>query len=131
MNVVQIPGYGPAVQPQQQIRAKGLPYRKLSKALRGLLFADIVEGTVTLSDMSKRQIAAVVEVSVAYGHAALRMPPAEREKVRRGLRPLIQPKAPVPPLSPQERLAQVVAEIGYDAALTMLVANSMNAAAAA
>jgi hypothetical protein len=73
MNVVQIPGLAPAV--QQQVKARGLPYRKLSKAHRALLFADIAEGTITLSDMSKRQIAAVVDVSIAYGHAALRMPP--------------------------------------------------------
>ena len=111
-------------------RPADFAHRKLSKSARALLAADIVEGNVTLSDMSVRQIAAVVDVSVAYAHTALHMPSTEREKVRRGLRPLVQPKAPAPPLSPQERIGQVVAEIGYDATLTLLVTNSMDAAAA-
>jgi hypothetical protein len=43
--------------------------------------------------------------------------------VRRGLRPLIQPRAPAPPPSPRERIDRIVAEIGYDATLTLLAAN--------
>jgi hypothetical protein len=131
MNVVQIPGLAPAVQPQQQIKARGLPCRKLSKVHRGLLVADIIEGNVILIDLSVRQLSAVVGVSTAYAHAALHMPTAERENVRRGLRPLIQPKAPAAPLTPRKRIEQIVAEIGFDATLTLLVANEPAVAAEA
>jgi hypothetical protein len=103
----------------------------LSKSARALLVADIAEGTVTLSDMSVRQIAAVVDVSVAYAHTALHMPSAEREKVRRGLRPLIQPKPPATPRSPRERINEIVCEIGLDATLTLLAASEQQSAVAA
>jgi hypothetical protein len=53
----------PAV--QQQVKARGVPCRKLSKAHRGLLVADIIEGNVILTDLSVRQLSAVVGVSTA------------------------------------------------------------------
>jgi hypothetical protein len=98
---------------------------KLGKAQRAVLGAEIKEGAVVLTDMSARQIAAVVGVSVGYIAAALKTSPSQREAVRRGLRPLIEPHAPA---SPQERLNKIVDEIGVDGVLSMLAASEKTAA---
>jgi hypothetical protein len=111
MNVVQIP------QPPRTgkcVRGRGLPLRKLGKAARAVLAAEIMEGLVTLTDLSVRQIAAVIGVSVAYISAALKLTPAQRDAVRRGLRPLVEPHARPAPLTAQARLEQIVGEIGVN-----------------
>jgi hypothetical protein len=123
MTVLQLPH--PA-RPGKSIRGRGLGVRKLSKAGRALLAADIAEGATTLSDLSIRQIAAVVGVSVAYVHRALRASPLEREAVRRGLRPLVQPHAPA---TPAERLTKIVHEIGHAQVASLLTQVERKAAA--
>jgi hypothetical protein len=124
MTVVQLPH--PAV-PGKTIRGRGLAARKLGKTARALLIADIVEGTVVLSDLSVKQLAGAVGVSVGYASAAIHLTPAEREAVRRGLRPLVQPHAPA---SPQERLEKIVGEIGLDRTIDLLARTERNKAAA-
>jgi hypothetical protein len=99
------------------VRGRGLAFRKLSKGARALLAAEIHEGTVVLSDLSVKQLAAIVGCSSAYVHAALRASPLEREAVRRGLRPLVQAHAPT---GPQERLSKIVDEIGLDRTINLL-----------
>jgi hypothetical protein len=122
MTVIQMPQPAPA---GKTIRGRGLALRKLGKAQRALLAADIARGEVMLTDLSIRQIAAAVGVSVAYAHAALRLSALEREGVRRGLRPLVQQHAPA---GPRERLAKLVDEIGIDAALDLLAQTQAAAA---
>jgi hypothetical protein len=123
MTVIQLPQ--PAA-PGKAIRGRGLAARKLNKTSRALLVADIAEGSVVLADMSVRQLASAVGVSIAYAHAALRLAPIDREAVRRGLRPLVQPHAPA---GPQERLAKIVDEIGLDKTLDLLAGTDKRAAA--
>jgi hypothetical protein len=78
--------------PVRSVKGRGLACRKLSKPARALLGVDIIEGTTNITDLSHRQVAATVGVSIAYLSAALRLAPAEREAVRRGLRPLVEPR---------------------------------------
>ena len=137
MNVVQIPGSGPVVQPQLRIKARGLASRKMTIIEKALLLRDIAIGKVQLMDLSVRQLAAIIDISLTYAYAAVRLDPDDCEDLRRGLRPLIlprepkQPTTPAMPLSPRERFDEIVAEVGQDAALAWLVASEQRSAAAA
>jgi hypothetical protein len=86
-------------------------------------------------------------ISTSYVVHALRLTPEQRQAVRREERPLILPRAPslppappIPPIAPvtppvattvasvEERLHQIVTEIGIWAALDLLAANEKVAA---
>jgi hypothetical protein len=114
--------------PVRSVKGRGLACRKLSKPARALLGVDIIEGTTAITDLSHKQIAATVGVSVSYLNAAQRLTPAEREAVRRGLRPLVEPRVSAAQLSAHERLAAIVDEISIDAALGLLAVNDKVAA---
>jgi hypothetical protein len=118
--------------PVRSVKGRGLACRKLSKPGRALLGVDIIEGTTSITDLSHKQIAATVGVSLGYLNAALRLTAAEREAVRRGLRPLVEPRAPAaqPAAQPaaRERLAAIVDEIGVDATMALLAGNERVAA---
>jgi hypothetical protein len=114
--------------PVRSVKGRGLACRKLSKPARALLGVDVIEGTTTITDLSHKQIAATVGVSVGYLNAALRLTPAEREAVRRGLRPLVEPRVPAAQPAARERLAAIVDEIGVDATLALLAGNERAAA---
>jgi len=58
-----------------------------------VLIADLREQSVVLVDLTPAQLAALVEISITYAYAAMRLTPSERLSVRIGDRPLIQPKA--------------------------------------
>jgi hypothetical protein len=98
-------------------RGRGLPARKLSKVQLAVLAAETKEAAAILNDWSNGQLSAVFGVSVTYIAAALKASPAQREAVRRGLRPLVEPHAPA---SARERLGKLVAEIGFDGVLNLL-----------
>jgi hypothetical protein len=103
------------------VNSRGLSHRKASKATKACLAARIVAGDVTLTNPTVKLIAYAVGVSPAYVHRALRLSAEEREAVERGERPLIMPTAAVrTPADPVQRLAEIVAEIGVDAALGAL-----------
>jgi hypothetical protein len=105
--------------------------RALSKTRRALLGAAVLKGEYDLKPTAK-DVARMVGCSVAYLHRAAKLSPAEEQRVRAHLRPLIEPKVkalPVP-VSPQQRLAEVVAELGITGTLTMLAAIEKRAAAA-
>jgi hypothetical protein len=66
---------------------------------------------------------------------ARRLSPTQRQAVGNGQRPLVLPRAapanpPIPPVvpSPRERLDELVADVGFDNVLTMLVAAEKTAA---
>jgi hypothetical protein len=109
------------------VRGRGLPARRLSKVQLAVLAAETKEGAAILNDWSNGQLSAVFGVSVTYIAAALKASPVQREAVRRGLRPLIEPHAPA---SPQERLGKIVAEIGVDGVLNLLGAFEASSSAA-
>ena len=107
------------------VRGRCLPLFKLGKAQRAVLGAELKEGSVVLTDMSVRQIAAVVGVSTGYITAALKSSPLQREGVRRGLRPLIEPHAKA---GPEQWLAKLINEIGIDGVRSMLAGKEKTAA---
>jgi hypothetical protein len=80
------------------ISAKGLGNRRLNKARRALLAADVISGRVSLEKLTLRSAATAFGYSVAYVAAALKITPAERVAIERGQRPLIKPTAAEPPL---------------------------------
>jgi hypothetical protein len=112
----------------RSVKARGLACRKLSKPARALLGVDIIEGTTSITDLSHKQIAATVGGSLGYLNAALRLTSVEREAVRHGLRPLIEPRIPTAQPTARERLAEIVDEIGVDATLAMLAGDERAAA---
>jgi hypothetical protein len=110
------------------IKGRGLACRKLSKTGKALLGAELKKGAVALTDLGVKQIASLVGVSPSYVHRALRLTPAQKEDVRRGLRPLVQPHAPTvmpPKQDVRERLDQIVSEIGLNNTLELLAASEM------
>jgi hypothetical protein len=136
MNVIQLPRGVGAVQPPSAIKGRNIAKQKLSKLELALLAGDVRAGRVPLGDFSLRQLSNIFGVSIPSISAAAKLTEEDYSELRRGLRPLIlrepkEPTAPAMPLSPQERLAQVVAEIGFDATLTMLAASEQQSAAAA
>jgi hypothetical protein len=103
--------------------------RALSKTRRALLGASVLKGECDLKPTAK-DVARMVGCSVAYLHRAAKLSPAEEQRVRAHLRPLVEPRAKVlpKPTSPEERLVEVVNEIGLTATLTRLAAIERNAA---
>jgi len=123
---------------------------KLTKAARAVLGAEILAGEHDLRPTAKL-VANAVGCSVAYVEAAQKLSPAERDKVRRGLRPLVMPHNPAAPLPPvimpapaelpapspsqviadaQQRLDRLVKEIGLDAVLNLLATTETEKVAA-
>jgi hypothetical protein len=113
--------------PPRVVDAHSLLHLKAPKSTKAVNAADAVDGLVLVQNLTLRLAAAAYGVSVGSVARAHALHPEERDEVRRGWRPLvIPPEAPVAvkiapaPSSPQERLADIVAEIGISSALTML-----------
>jgi hypothetical protein len=104
--------------------------RVLSKTKRALLGASVLRGEVDLKPTAK-DVARMVGCSVAYLHLAAKLSPAEEQQVRANLRPLAEPKVkgPPAPVSPQDRLSEIVSEVGVNNTLVMLSAIERGAAA--
>jgi hypothetical protein len=67
--------------------------RCMSPAERACLAADIIDGAIVLVAPTTRAVAEQVRCSATAVFAALRLSPDQREAVRKGERPLIQPQA--------------------------------------
>ena len=96
------------------VDAHSLPNRKASKAVKA---CDGVDGLTTLQNLTAKLVAAAQGVSLSSLAAARRLTPAQRDEVRRGERPLVLPTKSVPlrlppPVSAEERVAEIVAEFG-------------------
>ena len=86
--------------------------------------ADMYDGLSRLIQPTKLQCATLWHVNPTYVAWAIKRP-ADRALVESAAVPLVPPPAPkvLPtPVSPQERLASVVAEVGVTGALNMLAA---------
>jgi hypothetical protein len=99
------------------VDAHSLPNRKASKAVKACDGADVLDGLTTLQNLTAKLVAAALGISLSSLAAARRLTPAQRNEVRRGHRPLVLPPKPVPlplppPVSAEERVAEVVAEFG-------------------
>jgi hypothetical protein len=66
---------------------------RTSKAAKACDAADAIDGLIILVNPTVRVAAAAYGVSVGSTTSALRLPPEEREKVRRHERPLVRPHA--------------------------------------
>jgi hypothetical protein len=120
--------------PVRTIDAHSIPHWKAGKAVRALEAANASDGLVRLQNLTLRLYAQAFGVSVGSLVLAKRLTPEQREAVKRGKRPLLPPvtmKALPAPVSPQERLASVVAEVGVGVAFDMLVAFDSNKVSAA
>jgi hypothetical protein len=136
-----------AAVPRLIVDAHSLPHMRQSKATKACNAADALDGRVAVQNLTLRLMSAAYGVSVPYISRARRLTPEQRQAVRQGKRPLILPRAPstppalpVPPTAPmtppvppvtmgaRERLAEIVAEIGLDATLTLLANNERVAA---
>jgi hypothetical protein len=135
--VTNLPAVKPVLPPAslRVVDAHSLPNRKDSKAVRAVVGADILDGRVSLQNLTGKLVAQAQGISTTYLAAARRLSPAQRDAVRRGERPLIPPKpakpalaaqlaAPFPPAivaeTPKQRLHNIVDEIGVTEALTLL-----------
>jgi hypothetical protein len=102
------------VQYRGAVQRKKLPL----KTAKALFVRELVKGRPSV-----KRIAGAVGVSIAYAYAALGLTPEQLAEVSLGLRPLC-PRSPRIPATPaQERLAQIVTEIGAEAVLDYLAAN--------
>ena len=66
--------------------------RRLSASARACLAADLVDGRVILKGLTAKAIAGLCDVNIGYVDRALRLTPEQRSEVRRGVRPLVQPR---------------------------------------
>lgn len=122
------------------VDAHSLPNRKASKAVRAVDGADILDGLISLQNLTARLVAMAQGISLSYLAAARRLTPAQRNEVRREERPLVLPTKPVPlPLPPpavansgqsaEQRLEDLATEMGVAKALEVLVKIELASAA--
>jgi hypothetical protein len=128
------------------VDAHGLLHMRTSKSAKACDAADVIDGLAVLQNPTLRLAAAAYGVSIGSVARARRLTPEQRQAVRRNERPLILPRAPsappalpvsiapaTPPVPPvimgaRDKLAEVIAEIGADGVLNMLVAMERAAA---
>jgi hypothetical protein len=106
--------------------------RHLTPTERAVLAAEILSGDVVPHDLTAKTVAALCNVSVPYMLAAARTTVAERQRIKRGERPLMLPRPTTKALRPPPRqswqliddatLADLVREIGVDRTFDAVVA---------
>jgi hypothetical protein len=117
------------------VDAHSLLHLRSSKAARACDAADVVDGLIVLQNPTLRLAAAAFGISAGSVARAHRLSPEERNLVRRGWRPLVQPRmqpvpvAPSPLTSPQEQLSAIVDQLGLDRVLNLLSAFELTNAA--
>jgi hypothetical protein len=119
------------------VNCHGLPHLHASKAARACDAADACDGLVILGSPTLHVAAVAYGVSLWTVARARRLPPQERDRVRKGARPIVLPRLPVPfPVMPPEavdvrtRFLDLVDEIGgVDAALNLLAGSGVQMAA--
>ena len=112
------------VNPVRLITGQWSAHAKLSLAARAYLAADLHTGKAQLISPTVVQSARLARVNPTYVHWAIKRP-NDRLLVESGAVPIVppaMPKALPAPVSPQERLASVVSEVGVNSTLAMLVA---------
>ena len=122
------PDVNPANLPAVRVvDAHSLAHRKAPKAVAACDAADLVDALTRLQNPTIRVAAVACDVSQSYVVAALRLSSAQRDAVRRGERPLVLPplKALPAPMSVEERLADIVSDVGLATAYTALQALGM------
>jgi hypothetical protein len=126
------------------VDAHSLLHLQVSKAVKACDAADLVDGLAILQRSTLRVAAVAYGVSLGSVARAKALPVEEREKVRRGQRPLVLPRTPVdPPKLPvvvpatppfvtadvEFRLACLVQDVGLDTVLDLLARTEHRVAA--
>jgi hypothetical protein len=101
-------GNGSAIAPRRVLSGRGLTHRHLDKRQRAVLAADVIDGLVTVQ-LSAKQAAELLGVSVLYVTVAQRLTPEKRAAILKGwdstsFATLLSPPAQQPAL-PGPRLA--------------------------
>jgi hypothetical protein len=68
--------------------------QKLSKTMRAILAAEVLDGNLPLMNLTRDMVARAVGVSTGYVDAARRLTPEQRREVARGKRSLVRKTAP-------------------------------------
>jgi hypothetical protein len=121
---------GPVNSAAWSIRGASLAHQKLTQHDRACLAADIYAGYLEIRDPTVTQLAALTRVSPSYVHAVLSFTGRRRKRNGNGQQ-LVLPM-PIPaslPVGPEERLAEIVREVGVDGVLNLLAATETKAAA--
>jgi hypothetical protein len=114
------------------VDAHSLLHLQASPAAKACLAADWLDGVAIVQNPTLRLAATAYGVSLGSVARARRLTPEQRDAVKRGHRPLILPRIPMPvvaPATPRERLARIVAEVGIDGVLELLTAPETQLAA--
>jgi hypothetical protein len=114
--------YAPVNSVPRLVMGMWLAHAKLSKAERAYLAGDLYTGAARLVEPTMLQAAMLARVNVTYAHWAIKRP-NDRLLVESGAVPLVPPAGPkaLPkPVSPLDRLADVVAELGMNGTLNAL-----------
>jgi hypothetical protein len=95
---------------------KGLAYelRNKSAAQRAVIAAEDGDGDLYIYQPTNTQRASVYKVSPVTLAAARALPPVERDRVKRGLRPLIEPQDRLNAAISDDDVVRVLNEIGCD-----------------
>ena len=117
-----------AVNPAADVRVvdcHSLLHLRAPKAVRACDAADACDELVILSRPTLHVAAVAYGVSLWTVARARRLPPQERDQVRKGKRPIVLPRTPAPlpvmPVDVRTRLLDIVDEIGgIDATLDLL-----------
>ena len=128
---------GLATAPPRVVVCHSLLHLRAPKAVRACDAADACDELVILSRPTLHVAAVAYGVSLWTVARARRLPPQERDQVRKGTRPIVLPRTPAPlPVMPpmavdvRTRLLDIVDEIGgLDATLDLLATVGVQLAA--
>ena len=126
-----------AVKPAADVRVvdcHSLLHLRVPKAVRACDAADACDELVILGRPTLHVAAVAYGVSLWTVARARRLPPQERDQVRKGKRPIVLPRTPAPlpvmPVDVRTRLLDIVDEIGgIDATLDLLATVGVQLAA--
>jgi hypothetical protein len=120
----------PVTMPRPSVDPHSLAHKRLSKAVRAVLGAEILDGRVPLMNPTIGMVAQATGVSASYISAARQLSPAQRQDVARGKRSLVQHSKAPPTVNAELEwhLSLIVAEHGFNTVLDTLSAiNSKSA----
>ena len=112
----------PVTAPRPSVDPHSLAHKAMSKAVRAVLGAEILDGRIPLMNPTIGMVAQAAGVSASYVAAARRLSPDQRQAVARGLRPLVARRAATSALSVEQRLRMIVSELGIGGTLEALAA---------
>jgi len=104
----------PVTTSRPSVDPHSLAHKQLSKVMRAILGAEILDGRVLLMNPTVTMVVQATGVSASLINAARRLSPKQRQDAARGLRPLVEHRAAPTPVqrSVEQRLSAIIAELG-------------------